>query len=113
MMRLRNLSGLGPAVASALIAAAPASAATELTTGRLTDAHGRGTTGEVRVYAWPHHTKAMDLPLLGVAQAAADGTFTVVATDDAQLERLAAQRDGFLDMTAVADTPGYQGERTW
>src|SRR4051812_48141911 len=112
-MRLRTAAGLGLAIACSLIAAASASAATQLTSGRLTDAQGRGTVGEVRVYTWPHHTKAMDLPLLGVAHAAADGTFTVVAIDDRRLQRLAAQRDGFLDMTAVADTPGYQGERTW
>src|SRR4051794_24896677 len=112
-MRLRTAAGLGLAIACSLIAAASAGAATQLTSGRLTDAQGRGTVGEVRVYAWPHHTKAMDLPLLGVAHAAADGTFTVVAIDDRRLQRLAAQRDGFLDMTAVADTPGYQGERTW
>jgi hypothetical protein len=69
--------------------------------------------GEVRIYAWILHTEAIDLPLLGEARSAPDGTFKVVASNDAELKRLAAQRDGYLDMTAVADTPGYQGERTW
>src|SRR3954468_1091264 len=104
-MRLRTAAGPGLAIACSLIAAASASAATQLTSGRLTDAQGRGTVGEVRVYAWPHHTKAMDLPLLGVAHAAADGTFTVVAIDDRRLQRLPPPRGGVFWMAPAAATP--------
>lgn len=101
------------AVAAGLIAAVPASAATTLTTGTLTDQAGNPTAGTVRVYAWPHSDQGMSLPLLGTAQAAPDGTFAVMASDEAKLAELARQRDGWLDFTAVADTPGHQGEWTF
>jgi hypothetical protein len=75
----------------------------------LRDQSGQPSAGTVRVYAWPHHERPMSLPLLGEAQAGADGAFVVTAADDARLAKLARQRDGWLDMIAVGETPGYQG----
>jgi hypothetical protein len=101
------------AVAIALIAAVPAGAATELMRGRLTDA-GAGTgPGKVRVYAWPHHRKALSLPLVGQAETGPDGSFTVTASDDAQLQRLARQRNGWIDFIAVGDTSRHQGQKVF
>lgn len=101
------------ALAIALIGAAPASAATVLTSGTLTDAAGLPAPGTVRVYAWPHHSRAMTLPLVGTAQAGAGGEFTVVARDAGRLLELAGQRDGWLDFTAAADTLSGSGEWTF
>ena len=94
-----------------LIAAPAATAGTRLTTGTLTDANGRPAAGEVRLYAFPLTDRAMTLPLVGSATTGPDGAFTIDALDDRRLLRLAEQRDGWLDFTAVADTAGYQG--TW
>jgi hypothetical protein len=50
------------------------------------------------------------MPLLGTAQAGPDGRFAVSAVDDAQLLGLARARGGWLDLTAVGDTPGSQAQ---
>jgi hypothetical protein len=94
-----------------LVAAPAASAGTRLTTGTLTGANGQPAAGEVRLYAFPITDRALKLPLVGSALAGPDGAFTIDAIDDRQLLRLARQRDGWLDFTAVADAGGYQG--TW
>jgi hypothetical protein len=101
------------AAAGALLGAAPASAATVLTSGTLSDASGMPAPGTIRVYAWPHSSRAMTLPLLGTAQAGAGGQFTVVARDERKLLALARQRDGWLDFTATAETISGTGEWTF
>jgi hypothetical protein len=101
------------AAAGALLGAAPASAATVVTSGTLTDAAGLPAPGTIRVYAWPHSNRAMDLPLVGTAQAGAAGEFTVVASDSSELLALAQQRDGWLDFTATAETRSGRGEWTF
>jgi hypothetical protein len=100
-------------LAAALLGAAPADASTVLTSGTLTDAAGLPAPGTVRVYAWPHSTRAMTLALVGAARAGAGGEFTVVADDTEQLLQLARQRDGWLDFTAVAETMTGSGEWTF
>jgi hypothetical protein len=101
------------AAAAALTGAAPADAATVLTSGTLTDAAGLPAPGTVRVYAWPHSSRAMTLPLVGTAQAGAGGEFTVSADDTDELLELAEQRGGWLDFTAVAETMTGTGEWTF
>jgi hypothetical protein len=101
------------AAAWTLLGAAPASAATVLVSGTLTDAAGMPAPGTIRVYAWPHSSSAMTLPLAGTAQAGAGGEFTVVAADPRGLLELAEQRDGWLDFTATAETISGRGEWTF
>jgi hypothetical protein len=101
------------AAAGTLLGAAPASAATVLASGTLTDAAGLPAPGTIRVYAWPHSGRAMTLPLVGTAQAGAGGEFTVVAADPGALLELAEQRDGWLDFTATAETISGRGEWTF
>lgn len=101
------------ALTMTLLGAAPASASTVLTSGTLTDAAGLPAPGTVRVYAWPHSSRAMALPLLGTAHAGARGEFTVVAGDTRRLLELAEQRDGWLDFTAAAETSSGRGEWTF
>ena len=102
------------AAAGTLLGAAPASAATTmLASGTLSDAAGMPAPGTIRVYAWPHSSRAMSLPLVGTAQAGASGAFTVVAADPRGLLRLAQQRDGWLDFTATAETSSGRGEWTF
>jgi hypothetical protein len=69
--------------------------------------------GTIRVYAWPHSSRAMTLPLVGTAHAGAGGEFTVVADDPRTLLELALQRDGWLDLTATAETISGRGEWTF
>ena len=109
----RRIGALTGCLGASLAFAAPAHGAAVLTTGQLTGPDGAAVSGTVRVYAWPHATKAMELPLLGSATAAADGRFSVAASDDRALLRLARQRGGWLDFTAVADAAGRQGEWTF
>jgi hypothetical protein len=106
-----TLAGL--VAATTLACAASAHASTVLATGTLTGPTGAPSKGDVRVYAWPNSRKAMDLPLLGTAKAGRDGSFSVVASDEARLLRLAEQRDGWLDFTAVASVPGREGDWTF
>ena len=101
------------AVAWTLLGTAPASAATVLVSGTLSDAAGMPAPGTIRVYAWPHSSRAMSLPLVGTAQAGASGAFRVVAADPRGLLRLAQQRDGWLDFTATAETISGRGEWTF
>ena len=101
------------AAAGALLGAAPASAATVLTSGTLADAAGMPAPGTIRVYAWPHSSRAMTLPLVGTTQAGAGGEFTVVADHARELLDLARQRDGWLDFTATAETISGSGEWTF
>jgi hypothetical protein len=101
------------AAAWTLLGAAPASAATVLISGTVTDAAGMPAPGTIRVYAWPHSGRAMTLPLVGTAQAGAGGEFTVVAADQRTLLELADQRDGWLDFTATAETISGRGEWTF
>jgi hypothetical protein len=101
------------AAAWTLLGAAPASAATVLVSGTLTDAAGMPAPGTIRVYAWPHSGSAMTLPLVGTAQAGAGGEFTVVAADQRTLLEPAEQRDGWLDFTATAETISGRGEWTF
>jgi hypothetical protein len=100
-------------LAIALLVPASADASTVLTSGTLTDAAGLPAPGTVRVYAWPHSSRAIKLPLAGTAQAGAGGQFTVVADDTARLVELAAQRGGWLDFTAEAETASGRGEWTF
>jgi hypothetical protein len=101
------------AAAWTLLGAAPASAGTVLVSGTLTDSAGMPAPGTIRVYAWPHSSSAMTLPLVGTAQAGAAGEFTVVVTDTRALLELARQRDGWLDFTATAETISGRGEWTF
>jgi hypothetical protein len=98
----------------ALLAGSAAGAdAAVLTTGTLTNASGAASSGQVRVYAFGLPSAGESehaMTLLGTAAAGADGAFSVVATDEAQLSRLAAARGGWLDLTAVGDTPGGQAQ---
>ena len=100
-------------LAIALLAPARADASTVLASGTLTDASGLPAPGAVRVYAWPHSSRARKLPLAGTAQAGAGGQFTVFAGDTARLLELAAQRGGWLDFTAEAETASGRGEWTF
>jgi hypothetical protein len=101
------------AAAGALLGAAPANAATVLASGTLSDAAGMPAPGTIRVYAWPHSSRAMTLPLVGTAHAGAGGEFTVIAEDEQRLLELAEQRDGWLDFTATAETISGRGEWTF
>jgi hypothetical protein len=101
------------AVAWTLLGAAPASAGTVLVSGTLTGAAGMPAPGTIRVYAWPHSSSAMTLPLAGTAQAGAGGEFTVLAADPRGLLELANQRGGRLDFTATAETISGRGEWTF
>ncbi len=111
--RTRRIAALAGCLGASLAIAAPAQGAAVLTTGQLTGADGAAVSGAVRVYAWPRVTRAMELPLLGSATAAADGRFSVAASDDRALLRLARPYGGWLDFTAVADAAGRQGEWTF
>jgi hypothetical protein len=99
-------------LAAAVTFAAPAAAhAADLTGGVLTNASGDPSPGQVRVYAFElprGGEKEHSMPLLGTATAGSDGKFTVTAADDAQLSELALARGGWLDLTALGDTPGSQ-----
>lgn len=95
------------------LSAVPATAsAAVLTTGTLTNELGANTAGQVRVYAFavPRGGGVTESPQLGVGQAGPDGQFTVTAADDGQLLELAGERGGWIDLTAVADTPGRQAQ---
>ena len=94
---------------ASLAIAAPAHGAAVLTTGQLTGAGRAAVSGEVRVYAWPRRRRRWSFRCCGSATAAADGRFSVAASDDRALLRLARPRGGWLDFTAVADAAGRQG----
>ncbi len=96
-----------------VVLAAPAtSRAAVLTSGTLENASGAPAAGQVRVYAFelPTGDATQQMPLLGTASAGPDGQFAVTAVDDSQLLALAAKRGGWLDLTAVGDTPGNQAQ---
>ena len=105
--KVRRLA-LGASVAATTFVVVGTAQATPLTSGVLKDAAGNPSVGQVRVYA--SLPQAGEMPLLGTAQAGPDGRFTVEANDPAQLAQLAIPRGGWLDYTAVGDTPGNQGQ---
>jgi hypothetical protein len=112
-LRTRGSVALGLAAGAALACSSVAHAATVVTTGTLTGPTGAPAQGNVRVYAWPDSSKAMDLPLVGTARSAPDGSFTVLAKDERRLMELASRSGGWLDFTAVAAVPGREGDWTF
>jgi hypothetical protein len=110
----RVLWALAAGCLAALAAAEAASASPPvLAQGQLHDAAGQPSAGEVRLYAWPHHKRAMTSPLIGTATADASGTYVALVRDPDRLARLARQRDGWLDVKAVGEAGAYEGEWTF